>query len=285
VARRTRARKSRRTTRRFGRTWPSARARRRWWGRLRRLPPVLQFTLGALALVAVALLVNVTYQVIRKPTELFFPVSDRLNKTPAETWREYGPIFIQHSTATISPEFLAALAQAEASGNPVVRTYWRFSLRRPEPFDVYKPASSAVGMYQLTDGTFEQARRYCVHDHVVVEDGPWNKPRTCWFNWLYFRVVPSHAAEMTSAFLDRQVAGILARHGASGASAARRQDVATLAHLCGPGIAEGYVRRGFRIAAGQRCGDHDPRSYLLRVRSLSAEFRRLNTMGRATVNK
>jgi hypothetical protein len=275
VARRTRARKSRRTTRRRGRIWPSSRALRRGWRRLRRLPPGLQFTLAVLGLIAVALLVNVGYQVIRKPTELFFPVSDRLNKTPAETWDEYGPIFIQHATANISPEFLAALAQAEASGNPVVRTYWRLSLRRPEPFDVYRPASSAVGMYQLTDGTFEQARRWCVHDHVAVEDGPWNKPRSCWFNWLYFRVVPSHAAEMTSAYLDRQVAAILARHRAGRASPAQRQDVATLAHLCGPGVADAYVRRGFRIVAGQRCGDHDPRAYLARVRSLAAAFRRL----------
>ena len=250
------------------------RARRRWWRRLGWLSPPLRFTLGVVALVLAALLVNVTYQVIRKPTELFFPVSGTLNKTPAETWRAYGPIFNRHSTAAISPEFLAALAQVEASGNPVVRTYWRVS-PRTDPFEVYRPASSAVGMYQITDGTFEEMRRYCIHQHVAVEDGPWNKPRSCWFNALYFRVVPSHAVEMTAAHLDRQVARILRRHGVRRASRLQRQDVATLAHLCGPGIANSYVRRGFRLRPGQRCGDHDPRGYLGRVRAMTGVFRGL----------
>jgi len=40
---------------------------------------------------------------------------------------------------------------------------------------------------------FAEAKRYCIHDHVVVEDGPWHDLRSCWFNSLYFRVVPSHA--------------------------------------------------------------------------------------------
>lgn len=229
--------------------------------------------MAVVALVAAALLANLAYQVIRKPTELFFPVSGVLHKTPAETWKAYGRIFIQHSTATIPPEFLAALAQAEASGNPVVRTYWRLSLRQDAPFDVYRPASSAVGLYQITDGNFAQARRYCIHRHRVVEDGPWNDPRSCWFNWLYFRVVPSHATEMTSAWLDRQVNAILARHRIRRASPAQLQDIATLAHLCGPGVADAYARRGFRLVRGQRCGDHDPRAYLAKLRRLAAEFR------------
>ena len=147
---------------------------------------------------------NIVYQVIRKPTELFFPVSGTLYKTPAETWDAYARLFRRHATDVISAEFLAALAQIEGSGNPVVRTYWRWSWAL-DPFEVYRPASSAVGMYQFTDGTFEQAQRYCIHDHVVVEEGPWYAWRSCWFNELYFRVVPSHAIELTSAYLDRAV--------------------------------------------------------------------------------
>ena len=53
---------------------------------------------------------NWLYQVVRKPAKLFFPVSGVLSKTPAETWREYRPIFRQHSTPIITPELLAALA-------------------------------------------------------------------------------------------------------------------------------------------------------------------------------
>ena len=109
-------------------------------------------------------MLNWTYQVARKPSELFFPGERRAVQAPSETWDAYGSAFRRHSTATITPAFLGALAQVEGSGNPIVRTYWRWSLR-PEPFEVYRPASSAVGMYQITDGTFDEARRYCIHDH------------------------------------------------------------------------------------------------------------------------
>ena len=114
--------------------------------------------------------VNWTYQVVRKPSELWFPVSGSFYKDPAETWRAYGSLFERHSTAVMTPDLLAALAQVEGSGNPVVRTYWRFSLTH-EPFEIFRPASSAVGMYQITDGTFAIARRYCVHRHLVVGRG------------------------------------------------------------------------------------------------------------------
>ena len=124
-----------------------------------------------MALATLWAVVNGIYQVTRKPTELFFPVSGTLYKTPSETWDAYAPLFRRYATKVITPEFLAALAQVEGSGNPVVRTYWRWSLTI-SPFEVYRPASSAVGMYQITDGTFEEAKRYCIHDHVVVEEGP-----------------------------------------------------------------------------------------------------------------
>ena len=84
-------------------------------------------------MVAGLLLVNWLVQVARKPTELFFPVSGALSKTPAETWRSYAPIFRQHSTAVMTPELLAALAQVEGAGNPVARTYWRWRLTQ-QPF-------------------------------------------------------------------------------------------------------------------------------------------------------
>ena len=49
---------------------------------------VLYGLLGLIALVAADFL----YQVIRKPTELFFPVSGVLYKTPTESWRAYGAV-------------------------------------------------------------------------------------------------------------------------------------------------------------------------------------------------
>jgi hypothetical protein len=239
-----------------------------------RFPPPLLGVAAALAVSATLLAANWVYHVVRKPSELFFPVSGALDKSPAETWTTYAPLFRAHSTPVVTPDLLAALAQVEASGNPVARTYWRFALTS-EPFEIYRPASSAVGMYQMTDGTFAEARRYCVHDHVVVEQGAWNALRSCWFNGLYTRVVPSHAIELAAAYLDHKVVTILARHSEVSATLAQKQRLAALIHLCGAGAAESYVRHGLHLVSGQRCGDHDAAAYLARVHSLQTLFAEL----------
>jgi hypothetical protein len=234
----------------------------------------IRIVIGLVLLMAVWATLNWMVQVARKPSEMFFPVSGALVKAPARTWREYGSLFARHSTAVVTPELLASLAQVEGRGNPVARTYWRWRLSW-NPFDVYRPASSAVGMFQITDGTFAEARRYCIHDHIVVEDGPWYDLRSCWFNALYTRVVPGHAVEMTAALLDRTVAHTLERHRLATASLQQRQDLAAVIHLCGSGAGNAYARGGFRLRRGQRCGDHAVRRYLAEVNALKRQFARL----------
>ena len=249
-------------------------ARRRWWRLLAALPLTIQAGCMLVLVLATWFVANTAYHVVRKPTELLFPFEDRLYKTPARTWLAYGELFRRHSTATITPDFLAALAQIEASGDPVARTYWRWSAST-DPFDIYRPASSAVGMFQFTDGTFEEARRYCIRDNRVVEDGPWNDPDSCWFNSLYFRVLPSHSIELTSAYLDRTVHSLLARHRLRGVGLEKRQELATLVHLCGAGAGNAFARRGMQLAPGQRCGAHDARAYLNKVARMKTVFRGL----------
>jgi hypothetical protein len=237
-------------------------------------PLLLRLLAAGIVIVAVWLAVNWAYHVARKPTELFFPLSRTLSKSPAETWRQYGSLFQAHSTAVITPDLLAALAQTEGAGNPLARTYWRWQLSM-NPLALYQPASSAVGMYQITDGTFQEARRYCIHDHRVVEEGAWHDVRSCWFNALYVRVIPSHAVELTAALLDRTVARTLERRGIGRATLRQQQDLAALIHLCGAGAGDAFARRGFRLAPGHRCGDHDPRQYLAQVNALRQQFVRL----------
>jgi hypothetical protein len=256
------------------RLWPNARSRRRWLRAYWRASPVMKIAIGTAVALTLALGINWTYQVISKPSELLFPVSGALYKTPSETWREYGPIFRKYSTNVITPDLLAAIAQVESSGNPIVRTYWRWSWRI-RPFEMYRPASSAVGMYQITDGTFAEARRYCIHSHTVAEDGPWNSWRSCWFNSLYARVMPSHAVELTSAYLDRNVAITLERHRMQAATLKQQQKLAALIHLCGAAAGDDYARRSFRLIAGQRCGDHDVRMYLAHINTMMGVFDRL----------
>jgi hypothetical protein len=129
-------------------------------------------------------------------------------------------------------------------------------------------------MYQMTDGTFAEARHYCIQNHTVVQDGRWDDWHSCWFNGVYFRVLPSHAVELTSAYLGLHVASTLARNRISTASLQQKQHLAAVIHLCGAGAGDVYARRGFRFIEGQRCGDHDPRIYVAHIDALKKEFSR-----------
>lgn len=270
--RRSRRRLTFTSLRRFtGRRWRDLRAFLRAWGNTHPLPRLL---IGIILIACLWGTLNWTYHAINKPTEVLFPLEDALDKNPAATWQEYGPLFREHSTAIITPDLLAALAQVEGSGNPVARTYWRWRLSW-NPFDWYRPASSAVGMFQLTDGTFREAKRYCIHNHVVVEDGPWNDMHACWFNSFYTRIVPSHAIELTAALLDRQVAAAIGSRRSASISRQQKQDLAAVIHLCGAGAGHAFVARGFHLAPHQKCGDHHASSYLARVNGLKVQFARL----------
>ena len=219
---------------------------------------------------------NGVYQLVRKPTELFFPVSGALYKTPSETWRPTGRSSVATRRRASSAELLAALAQVEASGNPLVRTYWRW-VWPATPFDFYRPASSAVGMYQITDRTFQEARHYCIHRSRSsrVRD-PGTTSASCWFNALYLRVLPADAMELTAADSGAEGGTILRRRRAQPAPG--RRSCAILRRWCtcaGPGAAAAYARRGYRFSAAQCCGEHDPRQYLERVDAFGGEFARL----------
>jgi hypothetical protein len=202
---------------------------------------------------------------VRKPTELFSLVGGGLNKAPAETWRQYAPLFREYSTAAVRPEMLAALAQVEGAGNPLARTYWRWRLSW-NPLTLYQPASSGVGMFQMTNAAFAEARGFCIRNHVVVEN-------PCRFTWLYTRVLPSHAIELAAVYLDRNVASISA--GRAKLTDKHVQELAAICHLCGAAAAKNFAQRGFRLIAGEHCGDHDVASYIARVNAVQQEFMRI----------
>ncbi|WP_426425894.1 transglycosylase SLT domain-containing protein [Bradyrhizobium genosp. A] len=246
----------------------SVRRRARWARKtLARAPRMLRIAASVTILLAAAALLNIAYHVIRKPTELFVLVGNSLDKDPAENWRQYGPLFRTYSTATITPELLAALAQVESSGNPVARTYWRWRWSF-HPLAIYKPASSAVGLYQMTDPAFSEAARFCIRGNAVTDTG-------CGFTGLYTRAIPSHAIELASVYLDRQVVLVLSLAGDVKASARERQDLAAFIHLCGAGPATAFARRKFQMMPGERCGDHLVASYVARVNAMKRQFQRL----------
>jgi hypothetical protein len=235
------------------------------------LPPIIRAFLITFLLFLLWLGINWAFHAFNKPSEVLFPLEHSLDKRPVETWRQYKSLFHEHATAVITPEFLAALAQVEGGGNPVARTYWEWQLSW-NPLELYQPASSAVGMYQITNGTFREATRYCIHNHIVVEDGPWHDLRSCWFNSLYTRILPSHAIELTAALLDRRVTQVLGPRRTSAVTLQRKQDLAAVIHLCGAGAGRAYAARRLQLTPHQRCGDHDVSDYLARVNELKYEF-------------
>ena len=188
----------------------------------------------------------------RKPTEIFAFVSGAFNKAPAGTSRQYGRLFREYSTAVVSPELLAALAQVEGAGNPVARTYWRWQLSW-NPLALYQPTSSGVGMFQMTDAAFAEARQFCVHNHIVLQDD-------CRFGWLYIRAIPSHAIELAAVYLDHNLERIFAGRPTAKPSAEHKRKLASMIHLCGAGAAKAFAQRGFRPVTGERCGEHDCRN-------------------------
>ena len=217
---------------------------------------------------------NLAYQVARKPTELFGLVFSPTPLTPRETWRRYGPAFRAHATPLVRPELLAALAHAESQGDPLASTAWQWRWSW-NPFALYAPASSAVGLYQMTDAAFEEGRRLCVHDHQLARAGSWHDLGACWFPALYSRTVPGHAIEMTAARLHEHLVQTLGPERAGRIGVRSREHLAAVIQLCGPARGATFVRRGFRVAAGERCGTHDVAAYLARVDGFTLSFERL----------
>ena len=65
------------------------------WARhkLNAAPPAIRIVVIAATVLAVVSVTNLVYQVVRKPTEMLFPVSGAMNKMPAETWQQHAPLF------------------------------------------------------------------------------------------------------------------------------------------------------------------------------------------------
>ena len=248
--------------------------RRRTFRALRAAPNALQVVIGGIVVVSLWAAANWVYHALHKPTEWLFPLSGTLAKTPAETWRAYGPSFRKYATTVITPDFLAALAQVESAGNPLAQTYWQWHLTW-HPFELYRPASSAVGMYQITNATLAQTKRGSLHEPPLPEGDFMRVPGFRWFDSLYARVVPSHAIAVTTTLLDRGVAATLKRQRIVTATLQQKQDLAAMIHLCGAGTGESYAQRGFRLTSGQRCGDHDVRAYLGRFHGMKQLFAQL----------
>ena len=124
-------------------------------------------------------------------------------------------------------------------------------------------------MYQLTDAAFSANSPGTI---AFAGTPPLRRPPVQ--RAINARTVPSHAIELT-AVLDRNVTAVLSGNRDVRASPQQQQDLAAVIHLCGAGPARAFARRGFRLLAGERCGDHVVAKYLADVNAMKRQFLRL----------
>ncbi len=236
-------------------------------------------TASVVTVVILLLLLNVMYQVFMKPTEIVRFLGFGTPRTVTDTWDSYGNLFKKHETELMTSDFLAALAQAESGGNPIAGPGWKLKLTA-DFSRIYAPQSSSLGLYQITDGFYKRAKNYCIKEGKVVRKNPWFKFKNCWTRLFYSRLVPSHAIEMTSAYLTLTTDKILKKYKKKGVRRAVRQTIAAITHLCGSAVAKSYVRRNFRARKGRKCGSHNLSRYIKRIKAYQKAFIRARNMSR-----
>ena len=216
-------------------------------------------------LITVAILgfvINFVVQIYRKPSELISYWYSGQASGIEETWNRFGDDFISYSTPYVFPEVLASLAQIESGGrvwaSPLGQVKIKTNLDR-----IYAPASSAIGLMQLTDGHFEQARKYCIVKGELK--------RGCTMNWIYSRLWPSHSIELAASYLHMSIAKLRKWY--------RRQfkktdliKLSSVIHLCGPEKAAIFVEDQLEFRRFKQCGDHRVDRYVNKVLSFSKKF-------------
>lgn len=204
-------------------------------------------------LAALYLFVNFVVQVVRKPTEIASLFSFSMYKTPTETWNSYKSYFQSSATEATPADFLAALAHIESNGNPWASPGWRFKINA-RIFDLYAPATTAVGLYQFLDETFRNAG--------IGET-------------FSNRLSPESSTRIAATYLNRELAKIIYEQKLQKTTNERKQILAAIVHLCGKQKAINFARAGYSWAAIGNCGAHDPQVYTQRVLSLKRTFGQL----------
>ena len=225
-------------------------------------------------LIGLLFLVNGVFQIVRKPSELLSLFSREAFHSMRSTWNEYRDEFEENETDLISAEYLAALSQVESAGNATATPewHWRWTIDMTR---IYAPASSSVGLFQYTDATFKDAKRFCIHRGRAVLQGKWYDPTSCWFTMLYSRLSASDSIEMTAARLDHYVRKLLRQTGSPATTALQTDNLASIIHLCGTRKGLRFAGDGFQLKSFQYCGSHKVASYLSRIDHLKKRLVRM----------
>lgn len=217
---------------------------------------VLGLVIGVLGL-------NILIGVIRKPAHLLNPISKFFYKVPSQTWQSYRGEFKEYETDIMDAAFLAALAQAESSGNPIATAYWHFSFKQ-DLLSIFQPASSSLGLYQMTMDTFKDAKRFCFSEDGIRVDENRANLKACWKNNFRFRFSAADSIQLTSARLHYYTNVALSNYKKT-LSKTTKQQLAAIIQLCGPGRAKEFIRNGFSLKQMKACGSHSVPNYVSRV--------------------
>ena len=202
---------------------------------------------------------NITYSLIDKPGQALSPISHLFKKFPTQTWQNYDRYFQDFATTEISASFLAALAQSESGGNPLATVYWRWQWTK-DIHKIFHPASSALGMYQITVGTFQRMKNYCWQKGVV-------KKQDCFWNQFRTRFSSYDSIYLVSAYLNHWVKKYPRYRD--------KEKMAALIHLCGPQKVKRHMRWHGNLNKITKCGTHSTRRYVNKIKRYQNTFHRL----------
>jgi hypothetical protein len=231
------------------------------WHKLNAAPSAIRIVVIAATALAVFPATNLVYQVVRKPTEMFFPVSGAMNKIPG---RDLAAICAALSRVFHGRHHARATRCPGAPGSKNL-------LAVAPDLESFRDLSTRLERRRHVPDDRRSLRR----STTILHPPPHCRGGRLLVQLLYTRVVPSHAIELTAVFLDRKVAAILARPPNATATLQQKQDLAAMIHLCGAGPAKAFARRGFRLIAGERCGEHDVATYVAQVNAMKREFLRI----------
>lgn len=193
--------------------------------------------------------------------------------TAVATWQAYETAFKENGTRYVQSEFLAALAHTESTGNPWATPTWRWRWQG-DVTRLYAPASSATGLLQFIDSTFDEAKRFCIQNGQVVTRQAWNTLDGCWFNAMYTRLSAADSIEMAAARLHYLVEKTL---GAKRAKNTQPQDLRRLAaviHLCGATRGRQFAKGNLSFKVVSRCGSHSVPRYVGKLERFYQQIRK-----------
>ena len=219
--------------------------------------------------------INLIYQTITTPSHIFKWIPLSFKKTPKQTWQSYNRIFKKYSTPLVSKYFLAALAQIESSGDPLASSYWKLRIT-PKIRNIYSPASSAAGLFQITNHTFKESKKFCITKNKIITKSKFKKHPSCYLNSFFSRFIPSHSTQMVSARLHYYLNNFISKYKKHLNNTQSIEKLSSVIHLCGINRARNFIKKKMHFSKMPKCGDHNAYIFYKKLNKYKKYFIRIS---------